>query len=229
VEPAQAKPWNGKLTRIYDTTFVRATDNIDLQEIEFAGLKTAAADVTINIVVSTGALQEPKWLKSPNAFTIQSASALAYTVHTTVQQSPSGASYNVTVQANALPTDGLGEDTCAAAFSSANALGLFIAGPDGTFVVQLVAPLPPPGYCFDTTFKLSTACAQAFSALAALNQGDADSLRAFEHAHTRSARKRDLAAYHERLRREAGTRKNANANANAPACHAPQPSPGHRL
>src|ERR1039457_1688781 len=62
--PAQAKPWNGVLSRVYDATFVRANDQIKLQTVDYSGLNTAATDVTFNIVVTPGAFTKPAWLKA---------------------------------------------------------------------------------------------------------------------------------------------------------------------
>jgi len=227
--PTRAQPWPhglGTRTQVYDTTFIRASNNIELLSIDYTGLNTAAADVTVHMqVTNTAGLSEPAWLRSASAFAVHSAAARGYNIHTTVVAQ--GANYDVTITADALPTDGLGQPTCEAAFSSANALGLFVDGPDGTFVIQLLSPPAPAGYCFDEPVKLSAKCEDTLAALAALNAGDADRLRAYQHAHGKRARARALALYNTALKKESATR--SRDNTIAASCSVPQPSPGYRL
>jgi hypothetical protein len=209
---------------------VRQSDQIQLQSVGFTGLNTAATEVTINMVVTPGALKKPAWLNQ-KAFSIRSAAtARYYSVGTTITQN--GASYDVTVVAHRLPTAGLSDPgtsgTCPIAFVPAGALGLFIFGPDGTFVIQLVPPAPPAGQCFDyAPVKLPAACARATSTLAVLQQSDLVRVRAVERAHG-SARTRLSAAYRTALKREQSARSHATATARSAACNS-GPSAGNPL
>ena len=225
--PTQAKPWSGTLSRLYDTTFVRASDQIELNAVDFAFLNTAATDVVVHLVVTPGGLHKPAWLKA-SAFSVRSAAtARFYTISVTI--APAGAAYDVTIRADRLPTIGLG-GTCAAAFDPAeNALGLYIFGPDGNFVIQLLPPAPPPGHCFaSVTTGVSAACQRARSRLTALRTLQADRLREALRAHGRE-RTRLLAANTAALARERPALLADVAAAGAGACNPRTPSTGHVL
>jgi hypothetical protein len=225
--PTTAKPWNGQATRAYDTSFVRGADTITLQSMAFSNLDTEATNTSIalNVIPGPGESTKPSWL-TPQAFQIRSASQRVYTDKVTVAYTGQG--YTVTVTANRLPTDGLGA-TCSGPINSSDALGLFIFGPDGLFVVQLVPPPAPAGHCLSSVTQLPKDCQEATVTIEKIAHANQVRSAKIAHAHRASRARLKLDLKQAKIQ-EAPSLAAAKTTLAMSSCQPlAAPSPGHPL
>jgi len=219
----KAKPWDGSAMRTYDTVFVRDNQQIELQDIDYAGLNTAATSITVHLQVTPNS-GSTSWL-APSSFQIRSASEAVYDPHGQIVVS--GPTRSVTLTLSRLPTTGLG-NTCSAALDPTQALGLFIYSPDGVFVVQLVPPDAPAGHCFDSPPPTSSACQTAAQQMKEIQQADAKRALAIGKSHGKTKAALEKHA-RQALHNEHALRSQAQSVLASITCSPVTPTPGHAL
>src|ERR1035437_5723335 len=88
-----AKPWDGSAMRTYNTVFVRDNQQIELQDMDYAGLDSAATNITVHLQITPNS-GSTSWL-APSSFQIRSASEAVYDPHVRIVSS--GPTKNVTL------------------------------------------------------------------------------------------------------------------------------------
>jgi hypothetical protein len=223
---SQAKPWDGKLTKLYNTAFVRAGDQIKITQIGYEHLDSAATDVAVNLSVIPSSGEKPEWL-IPTAFQVRAAGSQRV-FKPRVRITPQGASTSVLIKLSKLPTTALGATCSGAPSGPDDDLNLRIYGPDGVFEIQLLPPAAPAGHCFSKPFKEASQCKTADTQLQALNATAKARTTAIKKA-KKSARAKLVAADKAADKKDAQTRLDLNAILDGDECVARKPAKGSAL
>ncbi len=146
--PATARqdvPWNGRLTKAYNTEFTRRGESLSVLSAQFSSLELARADVTVILSIDLGG-GRPSWLRPSEFRGYQVASGRTYVPEFSVRNL--GSSAELRLLFKDIPTAALGPTCTQIDPEQVDRLYLRILGlPGGEADVALNAPAPPANTC----------------------------------------------------------------------------------